>query len=100
MDRGILATIYATPTGSATQAELLSAMRSYYAGQPFVRIVEHLPKTKDVWGTNFFDATVRIVRGRVLVLAVLDNLVKGAAGVAVQNFNLLCGFDETTGLMV
>lgn len=100
MDRGILATIYATPTGSATQDELLSAMRSYYADKPFVRIVEHLPKTKDVSGTNYFDATVRVVRGRVIVLAVLDNLVKGAAGVAVQNFNLVCGFDETTALIV
>ena len=100
MDRGILATIYATPTGSATQAELLAAMRSYYAGKPFVRIVEHLPKTKDVSGTNYFDATVRVVRDKVLVLGVLDNLVKGAAGVAVQNFNLLCGFEETTALIV
>jgi len=100
MDRGILATIYATPTGAATQAELLGAMQSYYAGKPFVRIVDHLPKTKDVSGTNYFDATVRIVRGKVVVLAVLDNLVKGAAGVAVQNFNLLCGFDETTALIV
>lgn len=100
MDRGILATMYATPAGSATQAELLAAMRSFYPGRPFVRIVEHLPRTKDVSGTNYFDATVRIVRGRILVLAVLDNLVKGAAGVAVQNFNLLCGFEETTGLIV
>jgi len=100
MDRGILATIYATPTGSPSQGDLLAAMRSYYAGKPFVRIVEHLPKTKDVSGTNYFDATVRVVRGKVLVLAVLDNLVKGAAGVAVQNFNLMCGFDETVGLVV
>lgn len=100
MDRGILATIYGTATGSATQAELLNAMRDYYAGKPFVRIVEHLPKTKDVSGTNYFDATVRVVRGKVLLLAVLDNLVKGAAGVAVQNFNLLCGFDEQSGLVV
>ena len=100
MDRGILATMYATPTGSATQADLLAAMRTFYAGKPFVRIVEHLPKTTDVSGTNYFDATVRVVRGRVIVLAVLDNLVKGAAGVAVQNFNLMCGFDETTALVV
>ena len=100
MDRGILATIYATPTGIASQADLLGVMRNYYAGKPFVRIVDHLPKTRDVSGTNYFDATVRIVSGKVVVLAVLDNLVKGAAGVAVQNFNLLCGFDETTALVV
>ena len=50
--------------------------------------------------TNYFDATVRVVRGKVLVLAVLDSLVKGAAGVAVQNFNLMYGFSETTALVV
>jgi N-acetyl-gamma-glutamyl-phosphate reductase len=99
MDRGIFATIYATPSRSATQGDLLAAMRRYYAGKPFVRVVDHLPQTKDVAFTNFFDVTVRVVKGRVLVLAVLDNLIKGAAGVAVQNFNLLCGFDETTALL-
>jgi N-acetyl-gamma-glutamyl-phosphate reductase len=105
MDRGILATIYATPTSTPAPArcrgadELLSAMRVFYAGKPFIRIVEQLPKTKDVAHTNYCDITVRRVKDRVLVLAALDNLIKGAAGVAVQNFNLLCGFDETTGLL-
>lgn len=100
MDRGIFATIYATPTADASEKDLLEAMRAFYAGKPFVRIVDHLPVTKDVAYTNYFDATVRVVRGKVLVLAVLDNLIKGAAGVAVQNFNLMCGFAETTALIV
>jgi N-acetyl-gamma-glutamyl-phosphate reductase len=101
MDRGIFATIYAQPTDpQVTQPALLAAMREFYAGEPFVRIVEHLPATKHVSGTNEFHATVRVVRGKVLVLAVLDNLLKGAAGVAVQNFNLMCGYPETTGLVV
>jgi N-acetyl-gamma-glutamyl-phosphate reductase len=105
MDRGILATIYAVPTGTPAASSsrdakpLLDAMREFYAGKPFVRIVDHLPKTKDVSGTNYCDITVRCVKDRVLVLSALDNLVKGAAGVAVQNFNLICGYDETTGLM-
>jgi N-acetyl-gamma-glutamyl-phosphate reductase len=104
MDRGILATIYAVPTSipdarSIRDAELLSAMREFYAGRPFIRVVEHLPKTKDVAHTNYCDITVRRVKDRVLVLAALDNLIKGAAGVAVQNFNLLCGYDETAGLL-
>ena len=103
MDRGILATIYATPTGSPAtivgrSREFLSAMHEFYAGKPFVRIVDHLPKTKDVADTNYCDITVRCVKDRVLILSALDNLVKGAAGVAVQNFNLLCGYDETAGL--
>jgi N-acetyl-gamma-glutamyl-phosphate reductase len=100
MDRGILATIYATPTRTVTQAELLSAMREFYQGKPFVRVVDHLPRTKDVAHTNYCDLTVRVVKGKVLILAVLDNLIKGAAGVAVQNFNLICGFEETTALVI
>jgi N-acetyl-gamma-glutamyl-phosphate reductase len=99
MDRGIFATIYATPAAAASQDALLAAMRKFYLGKPFVRVVDHLPQTKDVSSTNFFDVTARVVKNRVLLLAVLDNLVKGAAGVAVQNFNLLCGFDETTALL-
>ena len=99
MDRGIFATIYATPVGAPSQADLLNAMRRFYEGSPFVRVVDHLPQTKDVAFTNFFDVTVRVAKGRVMLLAVLDNLIKGAAGVAVQNFNLMCGFDETTGLL-
>jgi N-acetyl-gamma-glutamyl-phosphate reductase len=95
MDRGILTTAYAEPTGSATEQELLAAVREFYRGQPFVRVVEHLPATKDVWGSNFCDVTVRLVRGRVLMIGSIDNLVKGASGAAVQNFNLMYGFPET-----
>ncbi len=98
MDRGILATIYATPTGPVTQAQLLEAMRRYYAGKPFVRVVDHLPRTKDVAFTNYCDITARVVRGKVLVFGALDNLIKGASGVAVQNFNLMYGFAEGTAL--
>jgi N-acetyl-gamma-glutamyl-phosphate reductase len=100
MDRGILATIYAKPTSEASEAELLGAVREFYAGKSFVRVVEHLPRTKDVAHTNYCDITVRVVKDRVLVLGALDNLIKGAAGVAVQNFNLMCGYLETTGLIV
>jgi N-acetyl-gamma-glutamyl-phosphate reductase len=99
MDRGILCTIYATPTKDATEDQLLDAMRDFYADKPFVRIVEHLPATKDVSGSNFCDITLRLVKGRLIVFSCTDNLIKGASGVAVQNFNLMYGFDETTGLL-
>ncbi len=99
MDRGILCTIYTRLKKQATEDELLDAMRSFYEGKPFVRIVDHLPATKDTVGTNFCDITVRISRGQLIVLSCLDNLIKGAAGVAVQNFNLMNGFPETTGLL-
>ena len=62
-----------------------------YARSPFIRVVEHLPATKDSALTNYCDITVRVVRGRIVVLSCLDNLVKGAAGVAVQNLNLMIG---------
>ena len=58
-----------------------------------------LPSTKDSAYGNFCDITVRVVRGKIVVLACLDNLIKGAAGVAVQNFNLMSGHPETTGLL-
>jgi N-acetyl-gamma-glutamyl-phosphate reductase len=99
MDRGIFTTIYAKPAQPVTQDQLLALYREYYREAPFVRVVDRLPATKDSMHTNYLDLTVRVVRGRVLVLACEDNLVRGAAGVAVQNFNLMYGFPEPTGLM-
>jgi N-acetyl-gamma-glutamyl-phosphate reductase len=99
MDRGIFATIYAQPKRPAVEHDLLELYRSFYARSPFVRVVGHLPATKDSALTNFCDITVRLVRGRILVLACLDNLVKGAAGVAVQNLNLMMGCNEETALL-
>jgi len=98
MDRGILATIYARPATGATEKELLAALREFYVDQPFVHVVDHLPATKDVSGTNFCHLTLRVTKGHVTVLSVLDNLIKGASGVAVQNFNLMAGYPEVTGL--
>jgi N-acetyl-gamma-glutamyl-phosphate reductase len=99
MDRGIFATIYARPRGVAVEHDLLELYRSFYADSPFVRVVSHLPTTKDSAFSNFCDITVRVVRGRIVVLACLDNLIKGAAGVAVQNLNLMLGCPEETALL-
>ncbi|WP_435011019.1 N-acetyl-gamma-glutamyl-phosphate reductase [Tundrisphaera lichenicola] len=99
IDRGIHATIYATPKGAVAEHELADLYKAFYAESPFVRIVGHPPGTKDTAFSNFIDITVRVVRGKVVILACLDNLVKGAAGVAVQNFNLMHGHPETTGLI-
>ena len=99
MDRGILSTIYAAPTRSFSESQLLELYHTFYAHDPFVRVVERLPATKDSAGTNFMDLTVRAVRGRVLVLACADNLVRGASGVAVQNFNRMYRHDEMTALL-
>lgn len=99
MDRGIFSTMYAQPLHPVDERQLLAAYRDYYAGKPFVRVVDHLPSTKDTWGTNFCDITVRLVRQQILVLAVIDNLIKGAAGTAVQNLNLMFGYPEATALL-
>lgn len=99
MDRGILSTCYAEPTGEFDDSSLLGVLKNFYAGEPFVRVSQALPATKNVSGTNFCDLTVRSVRGRVVVISAIDNLVKGASGAAVQNFNLMHGFAETTALL-
>jgi N-acetyl-gamma-glutamyl-phosphate reductase len=99
MDRGIFATIYAVPKQSVTEHDLMERYRAFYARSPLVRVVPHLPTTKDSAYTNFFDVTLRIVRGKIVILACLDNLLKGAAGVAVQNFNLMFGHPETSALI-
>ena len=99
MDRGILSTSYAIPTGETSTEALLSLYREFYADEPFIRVLAGLPATKHVSGTNFCDLTARVVRGRVVVLSAIDNLIKGASGAAVQNFNLMSGVPETTALL-
>jgi N-acetyl-gamma-glutamyl-phosphate reductase len=99
MNRGVFTTIYATPHRSLSEAQLLELYRAYYSQAPFVRVVSHLPATKDTSGSNFLDVTLRVVRGRIVVLACEDNLVRGASGVAVQNFNRMYGYDERTALL-
>lgn len=98
MDRGILTTTYSRPRRPATEQELLAVLRERYRQEPFVRVVDQLPATKDSAHTNYCDLTVRLVRGRVLTISCLDNLIKGASGAAVQNFNVVHGFAETAGL--
>ena len=99
MTRGIHTTIFAKP--SAGDVDAAGALRLAYAHEPFVRFRDTLPDTKHVNGTNFCDIAVRhdARAKRLIVLSAEDNLVKGAAGQAVQNFNLMAGFDETTALL-
>ena len=98
MDRGIFSTIYATPVKEVTEAELVQLYRECYDKAPFVRVREHLPATKDTIHTNYLDVCVKLIRGRIVVLAVEDSLIRGASGVAVQNFNRMYGYDEKAGL--
>jgi N-acetyl-gamma-glutamyl-phosphate reductase len=99
MDRGILSVIYARPTGQFDQDAAMQVLREQYEGEPFVRVVDHLPATKHTAHTNFCDITARVVQGRLLLIAAEDNLIKGASGAAVQNFNVMYHFPETTALL-
>jgi N-acetyl-gamma-glutamyl-phosphate reductase len=98
MDRGILTTTYSQPKTPVSEEKVLDTLREFYAEEPFVRVVDHLPGTKDSAGSNFCDVTARVVRDRILTISCLDNLIKGAAGAAVQNMNLMFGLAETTAL--
>ena len=99
MDRGILTTCYAQAAANHDDESLLAILREFYADEPFVRVSPSLPGTKNVAGTNFCDLAVRRVRDRVVMISAIDNLIKGASGAAVQNFNLMHGFEETAALL-
>ena len=103
MTRGIMATCYAPLADSSTTVkEVLAAFREVYADAPFVvvRDVNDYPSTKDVYGSNFchIAATIDPRTKTVIVTSAIDNLVKGAAGQAIQNMNLMLGLPETLGL--
>ena len=101
IDRGILETIYATLGPGVSEADVADAYRRAYTASPFVRLTgSDLPEIKHVAHTNFCDIGWRVnePRRQLVVVACIDNLVKGAAGQAVQNFNVAFGFDEELGL--
>ena len=101
MDRGILSTIYARHKGSIGEEALREALKNFYKEEPFVRIKEagEFPRTKEVTDTNFCDISLNVVGERVILLSAIDNLIKGASGQAVQNMNVMFGFEEALGLL-
>ena len=102
MNRGILVTAYASVMDELTEEDIRSAYEKYYKDEYFIRLLPAgvCPETKWVEGSNFVDIgfVLDMRTGRVIIMGALDNLVKGAAGQAVQNMNLLLGLDEKTGL--
>jgi N-acetyl-gamma-glutamyl-phosphate reductase len=85
-----------------TSGDVFAAYQKYYAGEPFVRVSETaIPEIKNVNYTNFIDIGFRVhtENNQLIVLSVIDNLLKGAAGQAVQNMNLMFGFNETEGIL-
>jgi N-acetyl-gamma-glutamyl-phosphate reductase len=101
LDRGILETIYVQVVAGTTAEQVADAMEAAYRTEPFVRLTgEALPEIKHVAWTNFCDIGWRMDTGtrRLVLVACLDNLVKGAAGQAMQNFNVMYGFEERTSI--
>jgi N-acetyl-gamma-glutamyl-phosphate reductase len=105
MTRGILTTAYAPLSGRLEAskdgiAELKMVFQDFYKDEPFVRLALAPPHSKHTWGSNlcFLHPTIDVRSGRVIVISVIDNLVKGAAGQAIQNMNIMLGLPETMGL--
>jgi N-acetyl-gamma-glutamyl-phosphate reductase len=102
MTRGIMCTMYASIVGEHTQQDFIDLYRRYYEGRRFVRIRQDgvWPATKEVYGSNYCDIGFAADKrtGRITIVSVTDNLVKGASGQAIQNLNAMMGWDESLGL--
>ncbi len=102
ISRGILSTLYATLKEGVTAEAIAQSYRHRYAGERFVRLVDDpaLPATQYVRGSNYCDIGFRIDprARRLIIMSAIDNVVKGAAGQAIQNMNIMCGFPEDSGL--
>ena len=102
MNRGIFSTIYVRGQGGRSAADLHAMLANAYRGEPFIHVLPFgdMPQTRHVRGSNmtFIGVAADRIKGRAIIAAALDNLVKGASGQAVQNMNLMLGFPETMGL--
>jgi N-acetyl-gamma-glutamyl-phosphate reductase len=100
MTRGILSTCYSRLVKNVGRKEVAELYREFYQDEPFVRVANSPPQTKQVLGSNlcFLYPTVDVENQRLIAISCIDNLVKGAAGQAIQNMNLMLGFPETMGL--
>lgn len=99
MERGIFSTIYVRPSQGVSANQIRECLCTFYDQMPFVRVVGHLPATRFVSRSNYCDIAVRENDGWVIILSTIDNLVKGAAGAAVQNMNCMFGLDQRMGLL-
>ena len=102
INRGILSTIYSRSLEEISTSELIGIYTDFYKGERFVRICpeSRLPNITFIKGTNFCDIGIRYDRrtGRVIIVSAIDNLVKGASGQAIQDMNIMCGFQENSGI--
>ncbi|HGJ67309.1 TPA: N-acetyl-gamma-glutamyl-phosphate reductase [bacterium] len=104
MTRGILTTAYLQMTKTVSTGELMAMYAEFYKDEPFVRMMSEgeMPQTQSVRGSNFCDVAVKVVERNNLIVAMsaIDNLTKGASSQAMQDMNIMAGFDETDGLLI
>jgi N-acetyl-gamma-glutamyl-phosphate reductase len=98
-DRGIFSTVYCKPKGKTAPDKLLALYKDFYKSETFVQLCNDVPAVKNVAFTNYCHIFPTVVKDKVVVFSVIDNLVKGASGQAVQNMNIIFGLDETLGLL-
>jgi N-acetyl-gamma-glutamyl-phosphate reductase len=103
MTRGIMCTMYVNLKRNLSTLEVYELYKKFYKNKPFVRVrpVGTIPATKEVWGSNYCDIGLHVDErtNRLTIISVIDNLMKGASGQAIQNANLMFGWDESTGLI-
>lgn len=102
MNRGIMCTCYGKLKGNASQEKLYQIYNDLYGKEKFIRVIEKIPETKNVRGSNLCDIAIRVDKrtNTVIVISVIDNLIKGAAGQAIQNMNLMLGLREEEGIEI
>ncbi len=97
-DRGIISTVYCDPKKDMSQGELDELFNTFYHSEPFVQVLDSPPAVKNVAKSNYCHVYPTTAKGKIICFSVIDNLIKGASGQAVQNMNIIFGLDETLGL--
>jgi N-acetyl-gamma-glutamyl-phosphate reductase len=97
-DYGIMSTIYCQPKEKITAEKLTELYKEFYKNEPFVQVISAPPMLKDIANTNYCHIYPTICKDKIVIFSDVDNLIKGASGQAVQNMNIMYGFDETDGL--
>jgi N-acetyl-gamma-glutamyl-phosphate reductase len=98
-DRGILSSVYCDPKKDMSQKELLDLYNEFYKGEQFVQVLDRAPAVKNVAKSNYCHVFPTMAKGKIVCFGVIDNLIKGASGQAIQNMNIIFGIEETLGLV-
>ncbi|HEG44300.1 MAG TPA: N-acetyl-gamma-glutamyl-phosphate reductase [Phycisphaerales bacterium] len=98
-DRGILSSVYCDPKKEMSQKELSDLYNDFYGSEQFVQVLGKAPAVKNVAGSNYCHVFPTVAKGKIICFGVIDNLIKGASGQAIQNMNIIFGIEETMGLV-